>query len=89
MKIISTITETSCMTKEEIDKFLESKLMLLISTIDEKGEPNIQPAGFTMIKIEKNLLVPTSKIAKKTQNLCNKPGLYFSIDGFYIKGVCD
>jgi nitroimidazol reductase NimA-like FMN-containing flavoprotein (pyridoxamine 5'-phosphate oxidase superfamily) len=29
------------MTKEEIDKFLESKLMLLISTIDEKGEPNI------------------------------------------------
>jgi nitroimidazol reductase NimA-like FMN-containing flavoprotein (pyridoxamine 5'-phosphate oxidase superfamily) len=29
------------MTKEEIDKFLESKLMLLISTIDENDEPNI------------------------------------------------
>jgi nitroimidazol reductase NimA-like FMN-containing flavoprotein (pyridoxamine 5'-phosphate oxidase superfamily) len=46
MKIISTITETPSMTKEEIDKFLESKLMLLISTIDEKGEPNIQPVWF-------------------------------------------
>jgi nitroimidazol reductase NimA-like FMN-containing flavoprotein (pyridoxamine 5'-phosphate oxidase superfamily) len=34
------------MTKEEIDKFLESKLMLLISTIDEKGKPNIQPVWF-------------------------------------------
>jgi hypothetical protein len=42
-----------------------------------------------MIKIEKNLLVTTSKIAKKTQNLRNKPGLYFSIDDFSIKGVCD
>jgi hypothetical protein len=44
-----------------------------------------------MIKIEKNLLVTTSKIAKKTQNLRNKPGLYFSIDdgNFLYKGVCD
>jgi hypothetical protein len=65
------------MTKEEIDKFLESKLMLLISTIDEKVNLTYNLSGFTMIKIEKNLLVTTSKIAKKTQNLRNKLGLYF------------
>jgi hypothetical protein len=45
MKILSATTETSGMTKEEIDRFLESKLMLQMSTIDELelGEPNIQP----------------------------------------------
>ena len=46
MKIISATTETSGMTKKEIDRFLESKLMLQISTIDDKDEPNIQPVWF-------------------------------------------
>src|ERR687897_388985 len=46
MKIISATTETSGMTKEEIDRFLESKLILQMSTIDEQGEPNIQPVWF-------------------------------------------
>ena len=36
MKIISATTETPGMTKKEIDRFLESKLMLQMSTIDEK-----------------------------------------------------
>ena len=31
--------------KEEVDRFLESKLNLQIVTIDEEGDPNIQPAG--------------------------------------------
>ena len=91
MKIISATTETPGMTKEEIDRFLESKLMLQMSTIDEQGEPLIYNlSGFIMIKIEKKLLVTTSKIAKKTKNLRNKPILYFSIDdeNFPYKGVC-
>jgi hypothetical protein len=46
MKIFSSTTETSGMTKEEIDRFLESKMMLQMSTIDEQGEPNIQPVWF-------------------------------------------
>jgi len=54
MKIISATTETPGMTKKEIDRFLESKLMLQISTIDEKGEPKYNLSGFTMIKIGKN-----------------------------------
>jgi predicted pyridoxine 5'-phosphate oxidase superfamily flavin-nucleotide-binding protein len=46
MKIITATTETPGMTKKEIDRFLGTKLMLQMSTIDEKGEPNIQPVWF-------------------------------------------
>jgi nitroimidazol reductase NimA-like FMN-containing flavoprotein (pyridoxamine 5'-phosphate oxidase superfamily) len=89
MKIISATTETSGMTKKEIDRFLESKLMLQISTIDDKDEPNIQPVWFYYDKNREKLLVTTSKISKKTKNLRNKPILYFSIDdeNFPYKGV--
>jgi general stress protein 26 len=89
MKIISATTETPGMTKEEINIFLESKLMLQMSTIDELGEPNIQPVWFYYDKNREKLLVTTSKIAKKTKNLRNKPILYFSIDdeNFPYKGV--
>jgi general stress protein 26 len=63
--------------------------MLQMSTIDEQGEPNIQPVWFSHDKNREKLLVITSKIAKKTQNLRNKPVLYFSIDdeNFPYKGV--
>ena len=89
MKIISATTETPGMTREEIDRFLESKLMLQMSTIDELGEPNIQPVWFYYDKNGEKLLVITSKIARKTKNLRNKPILYFSIDdeNFPYKGV--
>ena len=89
MKIFSSTTETSGMTKEEINRFLESKLMLQMSTIDEQGEPNIQLVWFYYDKNREKLLVTTSKIAKKTQNLRNKPILYCSIDdgNFPYKGV--
>jgi general stress protein 26 len=68
------------MTKEEVDMFLERKFMLQMSTLDEKGEPNIQPVWFYHDKSRDKLLVTTSKIAKKTQNLMRNPILYFSID---------
>jgi nitroimidazol reductase NimA-like FMN-containing flavoprotein (pyridoxamine 5'-phosphate oxidase superfamily) len=89
MKIISATTETPAMTNEEVDRFLESKLMLQMSTIDEQGEPNIQPVWFYYDKNREKLLITTSKLAKKTQNLRKKPILYFSIDdeNFPYKGV--
>ena len=89
MRIISATTETPGMTKEEIDRFLESKLMLQMSTIDEQGEPNIQPVWFYHDKDSDKLLITTSKKAKKTQNLQRNPILYFSIDdeNFPYKGV--
>ena len=69
MKIISATTETPGMTKKEIDRFLESKLMLQMSTIDKQGEPNIQPVWFYYDKNGEKLLVTTAKISKKSSIL--------------------
>jgi PPOX class probable F420-dependent enzyme len=81
MKIVNATNEIPGMTTgEEVEKFLESKLNLQIATIDEKGEPNIQPVWFYYDKDAGKLLIITSKLAKKTQNLRNRPTIYFSID---------
>ena len=80
MKIINATSEVPGMTKEEVERFLESKLNLQLATIDEQGEPNIQPVWFYYNKDREKLLITTSKLAKKTQNLRTKPTIYFSID---------
>jgi PPOX class probable F420-dependent enzyme len=80
IKILTANSTIPSMTREEAERFLESKLNLQIATIDEKGEPNIQPVWFYYDKDEGKLLVLTSKVAKKTQNLSNRPTIYFSID---------
>jgi nitroimidazol reductase NimA-like FMN-containing flavoprotein (pyridoxamine 5'-phosphate oxidase superfamily) len=69
MKLIRANNRIPTMAKEEIDKFLENKLMLQMSTIDEKGEPNIQPVWFYYNKNREKFLIITSKIYKKIQNL--------------------
>jgi nitroimidazol reductase NimA-like FMN-containing flavoprotein (pyridoxamine 5'-phosphate oxidase superfamily) len=43
MKIISAIPPAPSMNKEEVNKLLESKLLLQIGTIDDEGDPNIHP----------------------------------------------
>jgi nitroimidazol reductase NimA-like FMN-containing flavoprotein (pyridoxamine 5'-phosphate oxidase superfamily) len=80
MKVISATSEIPGMTREEAERFLESKLNLQIATIDEKGEPNIQPVWFYYDKDQRKLLITTSKLARKTQNLRRNPTIYFSID---------
>ena len=79
MKLITANNRIPTMAEEEIDRFLESKLMLQMSTIDEKGEPNIQPVWFHYDKNREKFLIITYKTYKKIQNLRNKPILYFSI----------
>jgi nitroimidazol reductase NimA-like FMN-containing flavoprotein (pyridoxamine 5'-phosphate oxidase superfamily) len=80
MKVVDATYEIPGMTREEAERFLESKLNLQIATIDEKGEPNIQPVWFYYDKDQGKLLITTSKLAKKAQNLRRKPAVYFSID---------
>jgi len=80
MKIISATSEIPSMTKEEAEKFLESKLNLQLATIDEQGDPNIQPVWFYYDKDEEKLWINTSKFAKKTQNILKRSNIYFSID---------
>jgi len=57
------------MTQEEVDRFLESKLNLQIATIDEMGDPNIQPVWFEYDKVIKKLSVMTLKTSKKVRNI--------------------
>ena len=80
MKIISATSEIPSMTKEEAEKFLESKLNLQLATIDEQGNPNIQPVWFYYDKDVEKLWINTSKFAKKTQNILKRSTIYFSID---------
>jgi nitroimidazol reductase NimA-like FMN-containing flavoprotein (pyridoxamine 5'-phosphate oxidase superfamily) len=80
MKVIDATSEIPGMTREEAERFLESKLNLQLASIDEKGEPNIQPVWFYYDKDQGKLLITTSSSAKKTQNLRRKPAIYFSID---------
>ena len=77
MKVVNATYEIPGMTKEEAERFLESKLNLQIATIDEQGEPNIQPVWFYYDKDAGKLLITTSKLAKKTQNLRRKPSFIF------------
>jgi predicted pyridoxine 5'-phosphate oxidase superfamily flavin-nucleotide-binding protein len=65
VKIISAIPGTSSMEKEEVNKFLENKILLQIGTIDEEGDPNIHPVWFNYDKDREKLLVITPKITKK------------------------
>jgi len=80
MKIISATSEIPSMTKEEAERFLESKLNLQLATIDEQGDPNIQPVWFYYDKEGEKLWINTSKLAKKTQNIRKRSTIYFSID---------
>ena len=43
MKILKASSEIPGMTMEEAERLLESKLNLQFATIDNKGDPNIQP----------------------------------------------
>jgi general stress protein 26 len=80
MKIIDATSDTPGMTREEAELFLQSKLNLQLATIDEKGEPNIQPVWFYYDKDQRKFFFTTSKLAKKAKNLRSNPVIYFSID---------
>ena len=77
MKIISATSEIPSMSKEEVERFLESKLNLQLATIDERGDPNIQPVWFYYDKDGEKLWINTSKSARKTQNIRKKVNYLF------------
>ncbi len=65
MNIIGAITPTTKMNMDEVEKFLENKLNLQLATIDDKGDPNIQPIWFDYDKERQKLLVVTPRNSKK------------------------
>jgi general stress protein 26 len=80
MKVVNATHETPGMSREEAVQFLGNKLNLQIATIDEQGEPNIQPVWFYYDSDKGKLMLTTSKLSKKTQNIRRKSSVYFSID---------
>ena len=77
------------MNEQEVINFLQSKLNLQLATIDENGDPNIQPVWFDYEKDSEKLRVMTSKMSNKVRNIRIKSNVYFSIDdeNFPYKGV--
>ena len=89
MKITGAMGSAYSMTEVEVVKFLESKLNLQLATIDEVGDPDIQPVWFEYDKDKKSLFIMTPKTSKIAQNIRRKSKIYFSIDdeNFPYKGV--
>jgi nitroimidazol reductase NimA-like FMN-containing flavoprotein (pyridoxamine 5'-phosphate oxidase superfamily) len=89
MKIVNASPEIPGMNREEVERVLESKLNLQLATIDDDGDPNIQPLWFNYDRDREKLLIITHKTAKKIKNLRNKHNVYFSIDdvNYPYKGV--
>ena len=77
------------MNEQEVINFLQSKLNLQLATIDENGDPNIQPVWFDYEKDSEKLHIMTSKMSNKVRNIRIKSNVYFSIDdeNFPYKGV--
>ncbi|MFB5607618.1 MAG: pyridoxamine 5'-phosphate oxidase family protein [Candidatus Nitrosomaritimum yanchengensis] len=78
----------SALSESQVNEFLEnSKLNLLLGTIDSKGDPNVHPVWY--FYENGKLYVETGKTAKKAQNIRNKSAVYFCIDDEKIpyKGV--
>lgn len=80
MKILDAIPEIPGMTKEEVDRFLESKLNLQFATIDNKGDPNIHPVWFYYDKDGKKLFIMTGKVTNKSQNVRERSNIYFCVE---------
>lgn len=69
------------LTEEQVIDFLtNSKLNLHLSTIDEKGDPNIHPTWFFFNPPTNKIYIGTWKRSKKATNLKNHDTIYFCVD---------
>jgi hypothetical protein len=78
------------MTEDEVRDFLVySKKNVHISTLDEKGEPNIHPTWYYFDNNNDKIYIESGKTSRKTQNLRRNNIIYYCIDDDNIpyKGV--
>ena len=90
MKILNALPSMGKPLSEEgVGRFLESKLNVQIATIDESGEPVIQPVWFYYDRQGNKIYVETSRESKKVHNIRKRPSVYFSVDdeSFPYKGA--
>ncbi len=60
---------TDVMTEDEINSFLQGTLNLHLGTVDEKGEPNIQPVWFHHDTENQKIFFSTYADSKKMENM--------------------
>ena len=78
------------MTENEVRDFLiNSTKNIHISTLDEKGEPNIHPTWYYFDNNNEKIYVESGKDSRKTRNLRRNNIIYYCIDDDTIpyKGV--
>ena len=78
------------MTEGEIRNFLiNSKKNAHISTLDERGEPNIHPTWYYFDDESGKIYIESGRASRKTQNLVRNNIIYYCIDDDNIpyKGV--
>ena len=78
------------MIEDEVRDFLvNSKKNVHISTLDEKGEPNIHPTWYYFDNNNSKIYIESAKASRKTQNLRRNNIIYYCIDDDNIpyKGV--
>jgi general stress protein 26 len=78
------------MTEDEVRNFLiNSKKNAHISTLDERGEPNIHPTWYYFDNESDKIYIESGKASRKTQNLVRNNIIYYCIDDDNIpyKGV--
>ncbi len=81
MKIIHATPMGSVMTKEEVKEFLSTgKTNLQLATVDNRGDPMIQPVWYYFDESAERMYVCTSKESVKAQNIRRKNTTYFSVD---------
>jgi len=81
MKILQSHPEGGkVMTQDGINLFLQNTLNLHLATIDEKGEPNIQPLWFIHDQENQKIYFSTYKNSKKIKNMEKNSIVYFAID---------
>jgi general stress protein 26 len=74
---------------EARDFLVYSKKNVHISTLDEKGEPNIHPTWYYFDNNKDKIYIESAKVSRKTQNLRRNNIIYYCIDDDNIpyKGV--
>ena len=78
------------MSEDEVKHFLVNSMQLVrISTLDEKGEPNIHPTWYYFDNNNEKIYIESGKDAKKTRNLQRNNIIYYCVDDDNIpyKGV--
>ena len=69
----------SALTEPQVKDFLSNtKLNLLLGTIDEKNEPNVHPVWY--LYHDSKIYVETLKTSRKVKNIRQKDTVYFCVD---------